>query len=189
MADPADGGPTPPDRHSAKGLVDRGFVWRSSGGSHEQTTRETLPLLPVDKVGFPTGAGVGRQVCMVLPDHLGHPRPFSPQGPPSWANRLESFKPFCQEPGVSCRGCPALIPSMAKQTAALGPLPSPLPLLGGVLCRADSDSDTVKCGRGDVAPRLPSTPALCPPWLLGRSHPQEVGGVEMSPGLGVTRSL
>lgn len=35
----------PPDRHSAKGLLDRGFVWRSSGGSHEQTTRATLPFL------------------------------------------------------------------------------------------------------------------------------------------------
>lgn len=59
------------------------------------------------------------------------PGPSAPQGPPSWANCLKSTKSFWQEPGVSHPCCPALIPSMAKQTAALGPLSSPLAPLGG----------------------------------------------------------
>lgn len=45
------------------------------------------------------------------------------------------------------------------------------------------------CGRGDMAPRLPSTPALCPPWLLRRRRLREVGGVERDLVLGVTRIL
>lgn len=48
------------------------------------------------------------------------PAPSAPE-----PNCLEPSKSFWQEPGVSCPCCPALTPSMAKQRAALGPLPSP----------------------------------------------------------------
>ena len=67
-----------------------------------------------------------RQVTLDIPGVI-----FSPQCPPSWANCLETTESLCQERGVSHPQHPALAPSVAKQMAAPGPLPSPLPLFRG----------------------------------------------------------
>lgn len=130
---------------------------------------------------------MGRQVCMVLADHLGHPWPFSPPRP-SLLGKLPEVNQILLARAWSF---PSLLPSPdsihGKANSSSGAsLFSPCSPWG-VRCEGQTvTAHTGTCGR---APRLPSTPALCPPWLLGRRHPQEVGGVEMSPGLGVTQSL
>lgn len=109
---------------------------------------------------------------------------FSPRCPPSWANHLETTKSLCQEPGVSHPHHPTPAPSVAKQTAALGPLPSPLPPFGEGCCEGRQRQRTRGTrGGGDMAPGLPSTPALCPPRLLGRRA--SAGGGRCGEGPGV----
>lgn len=160
----------PPDRHGAKCLL--------AGGLGEGAQEEAMSKLPeklclcslLASSASPPGkewAGRFAWCWRITSDIPGPSAPTAlPPGQIAWSHPNPSGKSL-ELPIPAAQ--PWLHGCTAQQTAALGPLPSPLPPLGGCCEGQTVTVHTGTRGRGDVAPRLPPTLLCAVPGFSGEA--------------------